>query len=208
MVKTKQTLRCYHSKEEEEEAIRRMEKRREEMQEAGKELEEEEIADTGDSQVEIQESQKGDSQETEEGVGEPPRKKKKQKHDKPRGIKGMSKEDRKSKAEERKALRKEKAREKKKAKEEAEKERLKREEHRLLLEKTQTLLRKNPPATTMVRAEDEPTVAEVEVHPEPSGEGQIEDPLETSLVESGLPLVSLNPFEGEDEPIIRLTSGA
>ena len=59
-----------------------------------------------------------------------------------------------------------------------------------------------------MRAEDEPTVAEVEVHPEPSGEGQIEDPLETSLVESGLPLVSLNPFEGKDEPIIRPTSGA
>ena len=60
----------------------------------------------------------------------------------------------------------------------------------------------------MVRTEDKPTVAEVKVHPEPSGEGQIEDPLETSLVESGPPLVSLNPFEGEDEPIIRVMSGA
>ena len=59
-----------------------------------------------------------------------------------------------------------------------------------------------------MRAEDEPTAAEVEVHPEPSREGQIEDPLESSLVEPGPPLVSLNPFEGEDEPVIRLTSGA
>ena len=41
----------------------------------------------------------------------------------------------------------------------------------------------------MVRAEDEPTAAEVEVHPEPS-RGQIEDPLETCLVVSGPPLVA------------------
>ena len=58
-----------------------------------------------------------------------------------------------------------------------------------------------------MRAEEE-TAATVEVHPEPSGMRQSEDPLETSLVEPGPLLVSLNPFEGEDKPIIRPYSGA
>ena len=48
----------------------------------------------------------------------------------------------------------------------------------------------------------------MEVHAEPSGVRQTEDPLETSLVEPGPLLISLNPFEGEDKPMIRPTSGA
>ena len=60
----------------------------------------------------------------------------------------------------------------------------------------------------MVRAEEEHTTADVEIHPGPIRAGQTEDPLETSLVESSPLLVSLNPFEGEDEPIIRPTLGA
>ena len=36
--------------------------------------------------------------------------------------------------------------------------------------------------------------------------GRGTDPLETSLVEPGPLLVSLNPFEGEEEPVIRPTS--
>ena len=58
---------------------------------------------------------------------------------------------------------------------------------------------------TAVRAEE---TAAIEVHPEPSRIGQSEDPRETSLVEPGPLLISLNPFEGEDEPRIRPTSGA
>ena len=44
-----------------------------------------------------------------------------------------------------------------------------------------------------------------EVHPEPLTSRQGADPLETSLVESGPLLVSLNPFE-EEEPVICPTS--
>ena len=71
-------------------------------------------------------------------------------------------------------------------KEEAAKEkaRLTREEHKILLKKTKALLKRNSPATTEVRAEEE-TAATIEVHPEPSRVGQSEDPLETSLVEPG-----------------------
>ena len=120
----------------------------------------------------------------------------------------MMKEERQRRGDELKAKRKEKALERKKTKEEVDKERarLKREEHKMLLEKTQALLNKNPPAATAVRAEE--NAATVEVHPEPSGARQSEDPLETSLVEPSTLLVSLNPFEGEDEPMIRSTSGA
>ena len=46
----------------------------------------------------------------------------------------------------------------------------------------------------------------VELHPEPSASGQGTDPLETSVVEAGPLLVSLNPFEGEEEPVIHPTS--
>ena len=54
-----------------------------------------------------------------------------------------------------------------------------------------------------VCAEDVPSL--FETLPEPSTSRQT-DPLETSLVESGSPLVSLDPFEGEEEPTICPTS--
>ena len=55
----------------------------------------------------------------------------------------------------------------------------------------------------MVRAENVPSI--LEALPEPSTSRQT-DPLETSLVEPGPPLVSLDPFEGEEEPVIHPTS--
>ena len=51
------------------------------------------------------------------------------------------------------------------------------------------------------------TATSAEIHPAPPRTEPLEDPLETSLVESGPLLVSLNPFE-EDEPVIRPTLGA
>ena len=72
------------------------------------------------------------------------------------------------------------------------------------------LRRSDTPAATstaVTASADQPS-ATVEVHPAPTRAGQIENPLETSLVESGPLLISLNPFEGEDEPIIRPTLGA
>ena len=58
-------------------------------------------------------------------------------------------------------------------------------------------------ASMVVRAEDVPSI--LESLPEPSTSRQT-DPLETSLVESGPQLVSLDPFEGEEEPTICPTS--
>ena len=55
----------------------------------------------------------------------------------------------------------------------------------------------------MVHAEDVPSI--LESLPEPSTSRQT-DPLETSLVESSPQLVSLDPFEGEEEPTIHPTS--
>ena len=55
----------------------------------------------------------------------------------------------------------------------------------------------------MVHAEDLPSL--VETFPEPSMSQQT-DPLETSLVESGPQLLSLDPFEEEEEEMIRPTS--
>ena len=55
----------------------------------------------------------------------------------------------------------------------------------------------------MVCAEDVPSI--LESLPEPSTSRQT-NPLKMSLVESGPQLVSLDPFEGEEEPIIRPTS--
>ena len=156
----------------------------------------------------------GESQEAEEDqriaeLAKRKRKKDKEAKKNKKGIKSMTKEERQRRADELKAQRKEKSLERKKAKEEADKEkaRLKREEHKMLLEKAQALPKRNPPAATAVRAEEE-TATTVDVHPEPSGVKQSENLLETSIVEPGPQLVSLNPFEGEDEPIIRPTSGA
>ena len=61
------------------------------------------------------------------------------------------------------------------------------------------MLSRTDPASTAVREEDAPTA-------EPSASGQETDPLETSLVEARPLLVSLNPFEGEEEPVICPTS--
>ena len=57
----------------------------------------------------------------------------------------------------------------------------------------------------VVRAEDVPSI--LESLPEPSTSRQT-DPLETSLVESGPQLVSLDPFEGEEEIICPTSTGA
>ena len=97
--------------------------------------------------------------------------------------------------------------EKKKAKEkEKEKVQLNREEHRMLLEKTHALLQKNIPAAAAGSATA--TATSAEIHPAPPRTETTNDPLETPLAESGPLLVSLNPFEGEDEPVIRPTLGA
>ena len=116
----------------------------------------------------------------------------------------MTKEERQKNSEELKAQRKAKALQRKKAKEEKDQEKvqLKREEHKALLKRAKELLSQTEPASTAVCKEDAPPIPEV--HPEPSTTGQGVDPLETSLVESGPLLVSLNPFpseeEDEDEP--------
>ena len=68
------------------------------------------------------------------------------------------------------------------------------------------LLQKNTPAAAAGSATA--TATSAEIHPIPPRTEPTEDPLETPLVESGPLLVSLNPFEREDEPVIRLTLGA
>ena len=118
----------------------------------------------------------------------------------------MTKEERQKRSEELKAQRKEKAVERKKAKEEKDKEKawLKREEHKAVLKRAKALLDRTEPASTAVHEEDAPIT--VELHPEPSASGEGTDPLETSLVEAGPLLVNLNPFKGEEEPVIHPTS--
>ena len=103
-----------------------------------------------------------------------------------------------------KAEQKAKALQKKKAKEEKDQEKawLKREEHKAVLKRAKELLSRTEPASTVVHEEDVPPIPEA--RPEPSTSRQGADPLETSLVESGPLLVSLNLFpseeEDEDEP--------
>ena len=78
---------------------------------------------------------------------------------------------------------------------------LKREEHKAVLKRAKELLSRSEPASTVVCAEDVPSI--LEALPEPSTSRQGTDPLETSLVESGPLLVQLNPFpseEDEDDP--------
>ena len=72
-----------------------------------------------------------------------------------------------------------------------------------MLKKAKDLLSRTEATSTVVCAEDVPSI--FETLPEPSTSRQT-DPLETSLVESGPQLLSLNPFEGEEEEIIRPTS--
>ena len=73
-----------------------------------------------------------------------------------------------------------------------------------MLKRAKELLSRPEPASTVVHAEDVPSI--LEALPEPSTSRQRTDPLETSLVEPGPSLVSLNPFEGEEEPVIHPTS--
>ena len=73
-----------------------------------------------------------------------------------------------------------------------------------MLKRAKELLSQPEAASTVVRAEDVPSI--LEALPEPSTSRQRTDPLETSLVEPSLSLVSLNPFEGEEEPVIHPTS--
>ena len=74
----------------------------------------------------------------------------------------------------------------------------------MLLAKTHALLQKNTPAAATRSATA--TATSAKVHPAPPRTEIPEDPLETSVVESGPLLVSLNPFKGED--VIRSTLGA
>ena len=175
----KTTKHKYHSPEEEEEAMRQ--------------TEEEKQRETEESPEEM--GQAGDT--------DSPPKKKKKKDKKP--IKSMTKEERQKRSEELKTERKAKALQWKKAKEEKEQEKawLKREEHKAVLKRAKELLSQTKAASMVVCAEDVPSI--LESLPEPSTSRQT-DPLETSLVESGPQLVSLNPFEGEEEPTIRPTS--
>ena len=118
----------------------------------------------------------------------------------------MTKEERQKRSEELKAQRKAKALQRKKDKEEKDQEKawLKREEHKAVLKRAKMLLSQTEPASTAVREEDTPPIPEV--HPEPLTSRQGADPLETPLVEPGPLLVSLHPFEGEEEPVICPTS--
>ena len=73
-----------------------------------------------------------------------------------------------------------------------------------MLKRAKELLSRPKPASTVVCAEDVPSI--LEALPEPSTSRQITDLLETSLVEPSPQLVSLDPFEGEEEPVIHPTS--
>ena len=180
MTKTKTTKCKYHSTEEEEEAMRQMEERRTETGEAGRGPEE-------------KEEQAGDDA--------PPPKKKRDK----KTVKAMTKEERQKHSEERKKERKEKAQKQKKEQEEKEQEkaRLKREAHKEVLKKAKELSSRTTATSTVVRAEDVPTLPTTPLEPSTS---RPEDPLETSLVESGPQLVSLTPFEEGEKEVIRPTS--
>ena len=150
----------------------------------------------------MEEAERG-SEETEEPAGEaapPPKKKKKDK----KTIKMMTKEERQRYSEERKEESKAKAQKHKKAQEEKEQEkaRLKREAHKEVLKKAKELSGKTAATSTVVRAEDVSIPLATPAEPLTSQQ----DPLETSLVEMGPQLVSLNPFEESDEEIIRPTS--
>ena len=161
--------------------MRQMEERRTEMGEAERGLEE-------------KEDQAGDA-------APPPKKKKRDK----KTVKTMTKEERQKHSEERKEERKAKAQKRKKEQEEKEQEkaRLKREAHKEVLKKAKELLSRTAVTSTVVPAEDIPTLPMTPSEPSTS---RLEDPLETSLVESGPQLVSLTPFEEGEEEVIRPTS--
>ena len=181
MAKTKMTKRKYHSTEEEEEAMRQMEERQKEMEEAGRGPEE-------------KEEQAGDA-------APPPKKKKRDK----KTVKTMTKEERQKHSKECKEERKAKAQKQKKEQEEKEQEkaRLKREAHKEVLKKAKELLSRTAATSTVVCAENVPTLP---VTPSEPLTSRPEDPLETSLVELGPQLISLTPFEEGEEEVIRPTS--
>ena len=179
MMKTKMTKHKYHSTEEEEEVMRQMEERWREMEEAGRGLE-----------------------ETEEQAGEAAPPKKNKKRDR-KTIKTMTKEERQRYSEERKEERKAKAQKCKKEQEEKEQEkaRLKREAHKEVLKIAKEMSSKTAATSTVVRAEDVSILLATPAELSTSRQ----DPLETSLVETGPQLVSLIPFEESEEEIIRPT---
>ena len=143
-----------------------------------------------------------EEEEEQAGDAAPPSKKKKR--DK-KTVKIMTKEERQKHSEERKEERKAKALQQKKEKEEKEQEKawLKKEAHKEVLKKAKELLSRTEATSTVMHAEDLPSP--IETLPEPSTSRQT-DPLETSLVESGPQLLSLDPFEEEEEEMIRPTS--
>ena len=120
-------------------------------------------------------------------------------------VKAMTKEERQKHSEERKEERKAKAQKQKKEQEEKEQEkaRLKREAHKEVLKKAKELLSRTEATSTVVHAEDIPSLL---VTPSELSTSRQADPLETSLVESGPQLVSLTPFEEGEEEVIRPTS--
>ena len=82
--------------------------------------------------------------------------------------------------------------------------RLKREVHKAVLKKAKGLSSRTEVTSTVVHAEDLPSP--IKTLPESSTSKQT-DPLETSLVELGPQLLSLDPFEEEEEEeMIRPTS--
>ena len=165
--------------EEEEEAMRQMEERQKEMEEAERGPEEKQAGD----------------------AAPPPKKKKRDK----KTVKTMTKEERQKHSEERKEERKVKAQKWKKEQEEKEQEkvRLKREAHKEVLKKAKELLSRTAATSTVARTEDVPSLLMTPLEPSTS---QQEDPLETSLVESGPQLISLNPFEEGEEEVMQPTS--
>ena len=136
-----------------------------------------------------------EEEEQDSDAAPPPKKKKRDK----KTVKTMTKEERQKHSEECKEERKAKALRQKKQ----EKAQLKREAHKEVLKKAKELLSRTEATSTVVRAEDLPSP--VETFPEPSTSQQT-DPLETSLVESGPQLLSLDPFEEEEEEMICPTS--
>ena len=105
----------------------------------------------------------------------------------------MTKEERQKRSEELKAERRAKVLQEKKAREEKEKEKvwLKSKEHKAVLKRAKELVSRIEPASVVVCAEDIPS--NPESIPEPST-SRPTDPLQTSLVETGPQLLSLDPF--------------
>ena len=161
-------------------------------------MEEEKKKKTEEEETEESQEEVGQADDT-----EPTPKKKKKDMKK---VKSMTKEERQKRSEERKAQRKDKALQRKKAKEEKDQEKawLKREEHIAIFKRAKGLLQRTEAPSTAIHEEDAPLI--IDFHPGPSMSGRDTGPLETSLVEPGPLLVSLNPFEGEEEPVIHPTS--